>query len=269
VELNGTLGFLGFGNMGSAILEGLIARGVIRGEQAAVYDPAPPCIEAAQRLGARVMPTPEALAEASDILVLAVKPQMMDAALGQIRAGLRTDTLVISIAAGISMAFIQQRLGAAVRVVRVMPNTPALVQAGAAGIAPGVNCTGEDVAAAHTIFEAVGIADLVSETDIDAVTAVSGSGPAYFFYLVECLVKAGVAEGLDEAVAARLAGQTLLGAGKLLMSRGESAAALREKVTSKGGTTAAALQQFQADGFETVVRAGVHAAAERSRELGA
>ncbi len=150
-----------------------------------------------------------------------------------------------------------------------MPNTPALVQAGAAGIALGANCGEEDATTVRAIFGAIGMAAVVEESDIDAVTALSGSGPAYFFYLVECLVKAGIAQGLSAEVATQLATQTLFGAGKLLVESGESAATLRQRVTSKGGTTEAALRQFEADGFETVVAAAVAAAAQRSKELGA
>ena len=268
MALQGTIGFLGYGNMGQAILGGLINQKVIRANQAIIYDPAVASQQAAEGLDVAIAATPEALAGRSDILMLAVKPQMMDQALAQLGDALSADALIISIAAGISIDFIQKRLGADRRVVRVMPNTPALVQTGAAGIALSESCTEEDATAARTIFESIGLAALVQESDIDAVTALSGSGPAYFFYMVECLVKAAVAEGLDEDTATMLAGQTMLGAGKLLMESGESAATLRERVTSKGGTTAAALAQFQADGLETVIAAGVTAAANRSRELG-
>ena len=269
MALQGTLGFLGYGNMGSAILEGLIRQSVVSAKHAVVYDPAPERAAAAEHLGVAVAASAEALAAAVDTLVLAVKPQTMETALKECAPGLRPSTLTISIAAGISIAYLQTRLGSDRRVIRVMPNTPALVQSGAAALAPSPNCTEEDVAAARTIFEAVGIARIVEEKDIDAVTALSGSGPAYFFYMVECLVKAGVAEGLNEDTATDLAAQTLLGAGCLLQASSDSAAALREKVTSKGGTTEAALNQFRADGFEDVILAGVRAAAARSRELGA
>lgn len=267
--LQGTIGFLGYGNMGSAILEGLIEMTVLSAKQAAVYDPQPARCTAAEHIGARVCESAEELAATSDVLVLAVKPQTMDTALKEAGSGLKPSTLVISIAAGVSIASLKRRLGETVRVIRVMPNTPALVQTGAAGIAPGPLCTEADVAVARTIFESIGIAEIVAEKDIDAVTALSGSGPAYFFYMVECLVKAAVAEGLEEATATRLAAQTLLGAGRLLSSSSDSAATLREKVTSKGGTTEAALKQFAAMGFENVIAAGVRAAAARSRELGA
>jgi len=151
---------------------------------------------------------------------------------------------------------------------RVMPNTPALVEAGAAGIALSANCTDADAQIGRTVFEAVGIVEVVPEELIDVVTALSGSGPAYFFYMVECLVRAAQAQGLNEAQAVRLAARTLLGSGRLLEASGEPPAVLRERVTSKGGTTAAALEAFRAGGFDRVIAAGVEAAVARAKELG-
>lgn len=266
--LQGIIGFLGYGNMGSAILEGLIEAGTISGKHAAAYDPDPARMLAAEALGATVAASPQALAGMSNILVLAVKPQMMDAALKDACAGIRPGTLVISIAAGVSIKSLQARVGDSARIVRVMPNTPALVNAGAAGFALGPNCTAGDAETARTIFESIGIAEDVDEPLIDVVTALSGSGPAYFFHMVECLVEAAVAEGLDEEKATRLAAQTLLGAGKLLVSSGESAATLRQRVTSKGGTTEAALRTLSEQNFREIVAKAVHAAAARARELG-
>lgn len=268
MKLQGTLGFLGFGNMGRAILGGLIETKTLSRKDAVVFDVAEACQEEARRLGIRVAESPEALAGACDTIILAVKPQSMEAALHQVKPALAPKTLIISIAAGISTSYIRERLDDAFRVVRVMPNTPALVGAGAAGFALSVNCRDEDAKVARTIFEAVGIAEQFSEDAIDAVTALSGSGPAYFFRMVECLVQAAVAQGLPEDKATRLAGQTLLGAGRLLMESRESAATLRQRVTSKGGTTEAALKRFEEEGFERVITAGVAAAAARSRELG-
>ena len=264
-----TVGFLGFGNMGAAILEGLVEKKVLPLAGAVVYDPSPSAIEAAQALGVTVAPDPEALAQSSDVLILAVKPQIMDAALAQIAPHLAAEALIISIAAGISSAYIQDRLGADTRVIRVMPNTPYLVHAGAAGIAASPQCDAGDRELAHNMFASIGVAVEIDESKMDAVTALSGSGPAYFFYMVECLVAAAVKEGLDPDVAAQLAGQTLYGAGKLLMESPDSAATLREKVTSPGGTTEAALNAFRAEGLEAVVAKAVAAAVHRGRELGA
>lgn len=268
MQLEGTLGFLGFGNMGIAIAKGLVSTGVISGQRVAVFDIDESKQVSATELGAAVAGSAGELAQMSDILLLAVKPQSMAEALEQIKPTLKTHTLIVSIAAGISIGYIQERLGTSVRVVRVMPNTPALVKAGAAGIALSASCSEKDGNTARTIFESIGIAEMVAEEQIDTVTALSGSGPAYFFYMVECLVEAAAAHGLDRDQAARLAGQTMLGAGRLLAESGEPASVLRERVTSKGGTTAAALEAFRAGGFDGLVRAAVDAAAKRAKELG-
>jgi len=268
VTLHCTLGFLGFGNMGRAIAAGLVEQDAIAADKLAVYDVDAAKQAQALELGAAVCASPHELAAASDVLVLAVKPQTMDEALAQVKPGLGDKTLVVSIAAGISIAFIAKRLGPRTRVVRVMPNTPALVNAGAAGIALGPNCTADDERVARAIFGAIGVVEVVDESLIDAVTALSGSGPAYFFYMVECLVKAAQQQGLTESQAATLAAQTLHGAGLLLRQSGESAATLRERVTSKGGTTEAALRTFREKGLEDVIAAGVQAAVSRAKELG-
>jgi len=263
-----TLGFLGYGNMGAAILEGLLEVGAVPREKAAIFDPSPERCAAATKYGVRVADSPESLAALSDVLVLAVKPQTMEAALGQIREVLNPEALVISIAAGITIDYIQGRLGAGTAVVRVMPNTPYLVHAGAAGIAASAECSEADQALARELFASIGVAETVAESDMDAVTALSGSGPAYFFRMVESLVEAAVSQGLARPVAERLAAQTLYGAGKLLAGSSDDAATLRQKVTSPGGTTEAALKAFDAAGFDGAVAAGVAAAVARGRELG-
>lgn len=262
------LGLIGLGNMGGAILNGLLDAKTLPPAQAIVYDVDPAKTVGAAAKGVAVAQSAAELAQKSGVVLLATKPQDMDSALDGIGPGLSDNTLVISIAAGISIGYIQARLGSQVRVVRVMPNTPALVNAGAAGMAFSENCTDEDTRAAATIFESIGIAERVPEQAMDTVTALSGSGPAYFFYLVECLVDAAVKLGLPEDQATRLAGQTLYGAGLMLNGSGESAATLRERVTSKGGTTAAALARFGDEGFARTVQAGLDAAAARSKELG-
>ncbi|HOF40023.1 MAG TPA: pyrroline-5-carboxylate reductase [Candidatus Hydrogenedentes bacterium] len=262
------VGFLGFGNMGRAIAGGLIARGTMRPEQLAAFDVDEARRAAAGALGMQQADSARALAQASGVLLVAVKPQHAAEALEPVAEVPGADILVISICAGLSTGFFEERLGGRVRVVRAMPNTPALVGAGATALAPGRHCREEDVDFAKSVFESVGRVEVVPESAMDAVTALSGSGPAYFFYLVECLVRAARDEGLTEAQATELAKQTALGAGRLLMESDEGASVLRERVTSKGGTTEAALRAFQEHGFEGVVRAGVAAAAARSRELG-
>lgn len=264
MALDETVGFLGFGNMGGAIARGLLAMGTLPAPALNAYDVAESRLAEARRLGITVVDSPQALAALSTTLILAVKPQTMTDALGQIPPGVLAGKRVISIAAGISIATLQRFVSDGARIVRVMPNTPALVGAGAAAIALGPACDARDAEVAQAIFAAVGSVELVDEDDLDAVTALSGSGPAYFFYVVECLIRAAVDEGLDEVQAARLAHQTLYGAGKLLAESGETAGTLRERVTSKGGTTAAALAAFQNHGLAAVIHAGVNAAAARS-----
>lgn len=268
MTLTCTVGFLGFGNMGRAIAGGLLERGTIAPKHLAVYDVDVDKQTQARELGLTVCADPAELGRVSNVVMLAVKPQSMDDALQALAPAVSSKTLVISIAAGISLEYIANRLGRDCRAIRVMPNTPALVNAGAAGIAVGPNCTAEDSRVAQTIFEAVGTVELVPESSIDVVTALSGSGPAYFFYMVECLVAAAKQHGLSEQQATRLAAQTLLGAGLLLRESGETAETLRERVTSKGGTTEAALNVFHERGLCDTVEEAVAAAIRRAKELG-
>ncbi|HJP36574.1 MAG TPA: pyrroline-5-carboxylate reductase [Gammaproteobacteria bacterium] len=269
MTIEGIFGILGYGNMGAAILEGLVKTGTLQADRALVFDVDPDKGKKAGALGARCAQSIEELTGNGDVLLLATKPQDVAGALKAMRGAFSTEkSLVISIEAGISVGFIQNALGSATRVIRVMPNTPALVGAGAAAMALSDTCSDTDSAIATSIFGAVGIVEQVPEAAMDAVTGLSGSGPAYFFYMVECMAAAAIREGLGEEQATRLATQTLLGAGRLLAESDESAATVRERVTSKGGTTAAALNSFRESGFEEVVQAAISAAAARSRELG-
>jgi pyrroline-5-carboxylate reductase len=266
--ISGVLGFLGFGNMGQAIARGLVKADLIAPANIALFDVDADKARSFADAGFTIADSADALVRQSDAVLLAPKPQDMAAALESMRAGWQKEVLVISIAAGISTEFIQKRLGPDARVARVMPNTPALVAAGAAGIAYGAGVTDADRSLVRAIFDAVGIAEEVEEAQLDAVTALSGSGPAYYFYLVECFVAGAVKLGLDEDQAGRLAAQTLLGAGKLLTESGEPPSILRERVTSKGGTTAAALDVLRQRGWPETAAAALEAAAARSRELG-
>ncbi|MBN2308769.1 MAG: pyrroline-5-carboxylate reductase, partial [Candidatus Hydrogenedentes bacterium] len=246
---------LGFGNMGQAIVRGLIETGTLPPERIVVFDVDPGKADEAKGLGLGLAATPQDLASPCNVLLLAVKPQNMAEALDPLASVLDGDALVVSIMAGVSIASLQARLGESRRVARVMPNLPALVNASAAAIAMSANCSEADKEAAQAIFEAVGMAEFVQEDAMDTITALSGSGPAYFFYMAECMTRAAASLGLSESQAGRLAAQTLLGAGLLLRDSGEPAQTLRERVTSKGGTTAAALGRFQEKGFEEVIAA--------------
>jgi pyrroline-5-carboxylate reductase len=208
------------------------------------------------------------LARAADTVLIAVKPQTMEECLAEIREAVTSARLILSIAAGISTEFIQERLPKGTRVIRVMPNTPALVGAGATAICSGSHATSDDMAQAERIFAGVGMVYRLPESLMNAVTAVSGSGPAYLFYFAECLADAARESGLPPESAAGLVAQTLYGSAKLLMESGEDASILRAKVTSPGGTTEAALAVMKNGGFTELVAAAVAAAVKRGRELG-
>ncbi len=264
----GALSSLGFGNMAEAILKGVRETNLFSAEAIHVYDIAEARRSAARALGFQVHATPDGLAAMPGALLIAVKPQQFAEAAGAIQSALTDDTLVISIMAGVGIAAVGERLGTA-RVARVMPNLPAQAAAGAAGIAMAEGCTEDDVNLVRKIFEAVGTAEVVDEAAIDTITAISGSGPAYFFRMAELMAETAASFGLPEAMASRLAAQTLIGAGALVRETGEGPAVLRARVTSKGGTTAAALDAFEQAGLGPCIRAGMEACRQRARELGA
>lgn len=255
-----TIAFLGAGNMAEALIRGLLDNNVLPATSLIAHDIRPERLEELrQRYGIRTGP-PEA-----DIIVLAVKPQQMSAALSSFV--LRPSSLLISIAAGVTTARIERELGGQPRVVRVMPNTPALVGAGAAALCKGRYATDADLATAESVLGAVGITVRVEESLMDAVTALSGSGPAYIFYVTEAMIAAGIAQGLPAEVARRLAIQTVAGAGRLMSETGEDPGRLREKVTSPGGTSEAALKVFRDRKLAEVFAEAIAAATRRGREL--
>ena len=272
---NKAIAFIGAGNMAEALIRGLVKAGTFAPQRIVAADIRAEQLDfLRQNFGVRVTgDNATAVAEAS-VVVLAVKPQQVCAALAGVRGKMSADKLTISIVAGVPTMRIEKELaqkgsGSAVkmRVVRVMPNTPALVGAGVSAMAKGVNATEEDLATAEAILGAVGITVRVEERFMDAVTALSGSGPAYVFYVTEAMIKAGVAAGLDEALAKKLAIQTVYGAGKLLVESGESPESLRRKVTSPGGTTEAAIKVMTGRKLMEILTEAVQAAEKRSREL--
>ena len=269
-ELFTSLTFIGGGRMAEALIHGILTAGLLAPDRILVVDPAPDRRELlANRFGIQVFAAAKGPPTRSPACILAVKPQVMGAVLDDLSGRLENDPLVISIAAGIPIRFIEERLApAAPRVIRVMPNTPALVGAGAAAVARGSTATAADLEAAVAIFEAVGIAVVVEEKDLDAVTGLSGSGPAYAFSFIEALVDAGVEMGLARPVAERLAIHTVLGSARLLQEQDEHPAVLRAMVTSPGGTTIAGLHVLERAGFQGIVMDAVAAATRRSQELG-
>lgn len=262
------LGFIGVGNMGTAILRGLVFTGSISRRNIITYDvSASRLAEVADALGVRRAASLAEAAEFSHALLLGVKPQSMEELLGQLKPFIDPSKLVISVAAAVSTSFIERALQPAARVVRVMPNTPALVQAGAAAVCRGSTATPDDEALVMEIFRTLGYIVSVPEEVMDVVTALSGSGPAYFFLAVEALTEAAVQKGLERDVAAALASQTLYGAGKILVETGASPAELRRNVASRGGTTEAALGALEQKGFSEALTAGLNAAVQKAQEL--
>lgn len=267
----GSVGFLGGGNMAEAIFAGLRAAGM-PGERIFVGEPrAERCEELRARYGVQAAPDNAALIAHSDTLLLAVKPQVMQAVLGEEREALQSRRpLLLSIAAGLPAARLVEWAGGGLALVRCMPNTPALVGAGVSGLYAPDTVDAEQRARSEAIMRAVGPAYWVdSEAQLDALTAISGSGPAYFFAMIEHLGRAGRELGLDAELAAALARETAYGAAKLLRESGEAPGTLRERVTSPGGTTAEALKAFQAGNFEGLVEDAVRACARRAAELAA
>jgi pyrroline-5-carboxylate reductase len=269
MPLSQSIAFIGAGNMASALIEGLIAAGTCPAARIVATDVRGDAVAALSvRHGIDSASDNVSAARAADVIVLSTKPQVFPAILPELAPVIGRDKLVISIAAGVPIAVIESQLTSA-RVVRAMPNTPALVRAGATAIAAGAHASSADMDVAAAIFASVGIVERVPEDALDAVTALSGSGPAYVFLMVEALAAAGVRVGLPESTAAALAAQTVFGAGKLLRESGEAPEALRRKVSSPGGTTVAGIERLEQRDFRGAVAQAVERATERGRELGA
>jgi pyrroline-5-carboxylate reductase len=267
------IGFLGAGAMGEALAGGLLAAGVPPARVRAAEPVAARREQVSRSLGIEVGDDNAALVRASDVVVLAVKPAVVSpvlrALLEEIGGDAAAQPLWVSIAAGLSLTRLANDLPAGARIVRAMPNTPALVRAGATAFAANADATAADRATALALFESVGFAwEAPDERLLDAVTGVSGSGPAYVFVFLEALADAGVRAGLPRDVAHRLACQTTFGAAKLALESGLHPGQLKDRVTSPGGTTIAGLARLEAGGLRAALHDAVEAATRRSRELG-
>lgn len=269
ISADTTIGFIGAGNMAEALIGGLIEGRIAL--PTAILASAPReerCAELRTRFAITASRDNADIAARSQLVVLAVKPQILEKVCRQIATALRPDTLVVSIAAGAHTAAIEDQLFEGARIVRAMPNTPALVRAGATALAAGRNATDQDVATARRIFDAVGISVVLDEVHLDAVTGLSGSGPAYIFLILEALADAGVKVGLSRRDAQRLAAQTVMGSAKLLLDTDEHPGRLKDMVTSPGGTAIAGLHTLEQGGLRTTLINAVEAATHRARELG-
>ena len=264
------IGFIGGGNMATAMIEGFVAAGLYRPEQIIVSDvDAGRRATLARQLKVTATGDNDAVVRAAPVLVLAVKPQIMESVLAELRPGLTPRHLVVSIAAGWPTARLERGLGEGARVVRVMPNTPALLGKGMAVAVRGRQATAVDERLVLRLLRTVGRARAVAdERLLDAVTGLSGSGPAYVYLFAEALIAGGIAAGLAPDAAHELALQTITGAAAMLQESGDSPAQLRAAVTSPNGTTLAGLTEMEHLGFSAAVQAGVAAATRRAEELG-
>ncbi len=262
------LGVIGLGNMGSALTSGILKSGELAASDVAVNTrTAANGEQFAASNGCAFLTSTQELAQQSERLLVAVKPYQIEAVLRDALAKSDDSKLIISVAAGTTVDRLSQAAGSHHRIIRVMPNTPSLIGAGACGIVKGINATDDDVAFVTRMMEAVGTAIVVSEDQLHAVVGVSGSGPAYVYTFIAALADGGVKAGLPRADAQRLAVQTVLGGARMVAETGSHPMALRDAVASPGGTTIAAIHSLEQDGLHATVMNAVIAAADRSEEM--
>lgn len=267
--LERTIAFLGAGNMAEALIKGLLRAGTARPESLIATGRRTERLEElARTYGVRTTLDNVAAVRDADVVVLSVKPQALDKVLVQVAPQVDPHKLVISVAAGVPIAAMERRLGAGARIIRTMPNTPSLVGAGACALSRGEHASEEDLTVATRIFQSVGTTTVVDENLLDAVTGLSGSGPAYIFLIIEALSDAGVKVGLPRYTALKLAAQTVLGSAQLLIETGSHPGQLKDQVTSPGGTAIAGLHTLEAGGLRTTLINAVEAATRRAKELG-
>ncbi|HNK43761.1 MAG TPA: pyrroline-5-carboxylate reductase [Pseudomonadota bacterium] len=267
--LPGTIGFLGTGNMAEALIKGLLAAGLVKPEQIWGSDPRQSrCQQLRQQYGINMTTHNVDVVRRAGLIVLSVKPQVLLGVMDEVGPYLKPHCLCISVAAGVPLQVLQSHLPKSTRVIRVMPNTPALVGAGATAISAGNTATEDDIKLSQQIFGAIGFTVVLDEDQLDAVTGLSGSGPAYMFLVIEALSDAGVKVGLSRYNAVALAAHTVLGSAKLLLETGQHPGHLKDMVTSPGGTAIAGLHTLEAGGLRTTLINAVEAATRRSKELG-
>lgn len=262
------LGIIGCGKMGTALLRGILARGICAESDITASDSVDAATSALQDVHPGIsIATNAETAGRSEVLLLCVKPHQILDTLSEI-ASSGANPLVVSIAAGVTLQKLQPAMGAGARIARVMPNTPALVGKGASAFSLGEHCTAEDGETVAALLSAVGHVEQVPENLLNAVTGVSGSGPAYIYTVIEALADGGVVMGLSKQQALKLAAQTVAGAAEMVIQTGEHPAQLRDAVTSPGGTTIAALAKLEEKGLRSAMIEAVRTAAQRAEELG-
>jgi pyrroline-5-carboxylate reductase len=264
-----TIGFLGAGKMATALAKGFIRAEIVTPAQVVASDVSEAASAAfAKETGAKTTGSNHDVVKSADVLILAVKPDQVAGALGEVHELITEKHLLMSIAAGVTLAKLEAALSKTARVIRVMPNTPALVGASATGFALGKSATDADADIAKKLFGSVGVAFQVKESLLDAVTGLSGSGPAYVYLFIESLSDGGVASGLPRDVATKLAAQTVLGAARMVLETGNHPGALKDMVTSPGGTTIEGLHELEKGKLRGTVMSAVRAATEKSKKLG-
>lgn len=266
---NFSIGFLGAGKMATALAKGFVQAGLVQAEQIIASDSSEAAAAAfAKAVGAKTTAFNPDVVKFATVLILAVKPDQIPAVLAEIRDHFDEKHLLISIAAGVTLARLEEGLGTGARVVRVMPNTPALVGASASAFTPGKSALTVDGELTQRLLSSVGVAVQVKESLLDAVTGLSGSGPAYGYLFIEALSDGGVAAGLPRDVATRLAAQTVLGAARMVLETGMHPGPLKDMVTSPGGTTIEGIHELEKGGFRGTVMNAVRAAADKAKRLG-
>ena len=263
------IGFIGAGQMATALARGFLAAGVATPEHVAACDVS---LDAGGRFteqtGATMGANSAEVLSRAEVIFLAVKPQHMSGVLSDLRPHLKPEHLIVSIAAGVSLTKMLEGLGTTARLIRVMPNTPCLVGSGASAFARGGAASAQDGELVRSLLSTVGLAVEVPEKLLDAVTGLSGSGPAYVYQIIEALSDGGVRVGLPRDVATKLAAQTVLGAAQMVLTTGQHPGTLKDAVTSPGGTTIAGLHALEQGGLRGILMNAVQAATERSQQLG-
>lgn len=262
------IGFIGAGKMANAMVVGFTSTGLVKADHITVSDSCTQMLEGFKHIGAHTVITNADVVKNSQLIFLAVKPNIVKQVLEEVSPLITKNHLVVSIAAGVKIASIEVCLPAGTRVIRVMPNTPCLVQAGASVVAPGTGALPPDSQLVVELMRSVGFCELGSEKMLDAVTGLSGSGPAYVFAAIDALADGGVKMGLARDLALKLAAQTMLGAAKMVVESGRHPGELKDEVCSPGGTTIFAMHALEKNGFRSALIDAVEAGALRAKELG-
>jgi len=269
MSLELSIGFLGAGKMATALAKGFLGAGLVPAKHLIASDVSPnAAAHFTKETSARTVQTNSEVAKLASVLILAVKPNQVSDVLTEIRTQFTPEHLLISIAAGVPLARLESSLPPGARLVRVMPNTPALIGASATAFATGKSTRPEDATLAQRLFSAVGVAFEVKEALLDAVTGLSGSGPAYVYLMIEALSDGGVAAGLPREIATKLAAQTVLGSARMVLETGVHPGALKDMVASPGGTTIEGLHELEKGRLRATLMNAVRAATEKSRKLG-